>query len=78
MIGFTSEDTVFIGRIFQLTALHWASDRGKLELVDFLIRAGADINIQDYGGQTPLHYGYFYCKVFMSVLVFGWEMCPVN
>ncbi|VDN23424.1 unnamed protein product [Gongylonema pulchrum] len=40
----------------QLTALHWAADRGKLELVDFLIGAGADVNIQDYGGQTPLHY----------------------
>ncbi|KAL4003285.1 Ankyrin repeat family protein [Acanthocheilonema viteae] len=40
----------------QLTALHWASDRGKLELVDFLVGAGADVNIQDYGGQTPLHY----------------------
>nr|CTP80911.1 BMA-ACBP-5 [Brugia malayi] len=40
----------------QLTALHWASDRGKLELVEFLVDAGADVNIQDYGGQTPLHY----------------------
>uniref|UniRef100_A0A915Q0P6 Acyl-CoA-binding domain-containing protein 6 n=1 Tax=Setaria digitata TaxID=48799 RepID=A0A915Q0P6_9BILA len=40
----------------QLTALHWASDRGKLELVDFLVNAGADVNIQDYSGQTPLHY----------------------
>ncbi|VDK85546.1 unnamed protein product [Litomosoides sigmodontis] len=40
----------------QLTALHWASDRGKLELVKFLVDAGADVNIQDYGGQTPLHY----------------------
>uniref|UniRef100_A0A0R3RZJ2 Acyl-CoA-binding domain-containing protein 6 n=1 Tax=Elaeophora elaphi TaxID=1147741 RepID=A0A0R3RZJ2_9BILA len=44
----------------QLTALHWASDRGNLELVDFLIGAGADVNIQDYGGQTPLHYGYYF------------------
>ncbi|KAM3722953.1 Acyl-CoA-binding domain-containing protein [Dirofilaria immitis] len=40
----------------QLTALHWASDRGRLELVDFLVSAGADVNIQDYDGQTPLHY----------------------
>lgn len=45
--------------LFQLTALHWAADRGKLELVDFLIGAGADVNIQDYSGQTPLHYGNF-------------------
>ncbi|VDM10783.1 unnamed protein product [Wuchereria bancrofti] len=44
----------------QLTALHWASDRGKLELVEFLVDAGADVNIQDYGGQTPLHYGYYF------------------
>ncbi|VDN02713.1 unnamed protein product [Thelazia callipaeda] len=40
----------------QLTALHWASDRGKLELVEFLTGAGANVNIQDYDGQTPLHY----------------------
>uniref|UniRef100_A0A2K6WF68 Acyl-CoA-binding domain-containing protein 6 n=1 Tax=Onchocerca volvulus TaxID=6282 RepID=A0A2K6WF68_ONCVO len=43
----------------QLSALHWASDRGRLELVDFLVDAGADVNIQDYSGQTPLHYVLF-------------------
>lgn len=43
-----------------MTALHWASDRGNLELVDFLVRAGANVNIQDYSGQTPLHYGYYF------------------
>ena len=35
------------------TALINASDRGHLEIVDFLINNGADINYQNKQGQTP-------------------------
>ena len=35
------------------TALSNASDRGHLEIVDFLINNGADINYQNKQGQTP-------------------------
>lgn len=37
--------------------LHWACDRGHLDVVKFLVNRGADINIQDPDLQTPLHYG---------------------
>ncbi|KAJ3105466.1 hypothetical protein HDU97_008082 [Phlyctochytrium planicorne] len=39
--------------------LHWASDRGHLDLVEYLISKGASINAQDSDGLTPLHYGIY-------------------
>ncbi|PRD34169.1 UNVERIFIED_CONTAM: acbd6 [Trichonephila clavipes] len=39
-----------------LSLLHWACDRGHMEIADFLISSGTDINCQDKDGQTPLHY----------------------
>ncbi|KAM4642781.1 acyl-CoA-binding domain-containing protein 6 [Discoglossus pictus] len=36
--------------------IHWACDRGHLELVSLLLFHNADINMQDAEGQTPLHY----------------------
>ncbi len=40
-----------------LAMLHWACDRGHLDVVKFLISRGADVNVQDSDLQTPLHYG---------------------
>ncbi|KAI1713129.1 ankyrin repeats (3 copies) domain-containing protein [Ditylenchus destructor] len=37
------------------TALHVAASKGYNQLIGMLIRAGADVNIQDYEGWTPLH-----------------------
>lgn len=39
-----------------LALIHWACDRGFIEMVDLLERLGANINLQDADGQTPLHY----------------------
>lgn len=39
-----------------LTALHWACDRGKADLVELLLDRGSEINSQATDGQTPLHY----------------------
>ncbi|KAM5148479.1 acyl-CoA-binding domain-containing protein 6 [Mantella aurantiaca] len=36
--------------------LHWACDRGHIELVSTLLFHNAHINMQDSEGQTPLHY----------------------
>lgn len=40
-----------------LTPLHWATDRGDLEIVRYLVEEKkANLNILDDEGQTPLHY----------------------
>ncbi|PKA59637.1 Acyl-CoA-binding domain-containing protein 2 [Apostasia shenzhenica] len=38
------------------TPLHWAVDRGHLEVVELLLRRNADANAKDNESQTPLHY----------------------
>lgn len=38
------------------TALHFAADRGRLEVLALLLARGADVNARDSDGQTPLHY----------------------
>ncbi|KAF3423546.1 hypothetical protein E2986_00039 [Frieseomelitta varia] len=39
-----------------LLPIHWAADRGYLEIIKKLIEKGTDVNAQDEDGQTPLHY----------------------
>lgn len=39
----------------QLTALHWAAGRGRLDAARFLISKGADINFRGGTEGTPLH-----------------------
>jgi acyl-CoA-binding protein len=39
-----------------MTALHWATDRGNVEVVECLVQLGADLNCKDSEGQTALHY----------------------
>ncbi|CAN0922603.1 Acyl-CoA-binding domain-containing protein 2 [Linum grandiflorum] len=38
------------------TPLHWAVDRGHLNIVELLVEQNADINAKDNEGQTALHY----------------------
>lgn len=38
------------------TPLHWAVDRGHLNVAELLVRKNADVNVKDNDGQTPLHY----------------------
>ncbi|KAA8533586.1 hypothetical protein F0562_030980 [Nyssa sinensis] len=38
------------------TPLHWAVDRGHLNVTEFLVSRNADVNAKDNEGQTPLHY----------------------
>ena len=40
----------------KMTLLMWACDLGHLEIVKFLVEAGANVNAQDAEGQTCLHY----------------------
>ena len=37
------------------TALHFASAKGHLRMVEALVKAGADVNKLDHIGNTPLH-----------------------
>ncbi|PWA85036.1 Acyl-CoA-binding protein, ACBP [Artemisia annua] len=38
------------------TPLHWAVDRGHIDVAELLLNRNADVNLQDNDGQTPLHY----------------------
>ncbi|OEH80246.1 acyl-binding domain-containing protein [Cyclospora cayetanensis] len=38
-----------------MTALHFAADRGHLDIAKMLLAHGADVNYQDDLGETPLH-----------------------
>ena len=37
------------------TLLHYAANKGYLEIVRLLLEKGANINVQDNDGRTPLH-----------------------
>lgn len=39
-----------------LAPIHWAADSGFSDVLEVLINAGADVNLQDSDGQTALHY----------------------
>ena len=54
-------DSAFIGEIddrcsrMGRTAAHWACVAGHTEILEMIIKAGADLDIQDCMGDTPLH-----------------------
>ncbi|XP_043203719.1 acyl-CoA-binding domain-containing protein 6-like [Amphibalanus amphitrite] len=39
-----------------LRLLHWAADRGHVDIVRLLLTRGATVDCRDADGQTPLHY----------------------
>lgn len=42
--------------VYQMSALHFAAAHGNVEIARFLLRNGADINLKDTNGETPLHH----------------------
>ena len=37
------------------THIHWASENGHLQIVDFLVKQGANLNVRDVNGRSPLY-----------------------
>ena len=42
----------------KMALIHWAADRGDPAMIELLAKKGADVNITDGDGQTPLHYAF--------------------
>lgn len=42
----------------KMALIHWAADRGDMPMIHLLVEKGADVNITDGDGQTPLHYAF--------------------
>jgi acyl-CoA-binding protein len=42
-----------------MTCLHWAADRGHIDIVRMLLDSHASINVQDNDGNTPLHIAFY-------------------
>lgn len=53
----------------QLTALHWAAGRGRLDAARFLIAKGADVNFRGGTEGTPLHEAVWRRKLEMIVFL---------
>lgn len=39
-----------------LGSIHWAADSGHINIIELLLKNGADINLRDSDGQTAVHY----------------------
>ena len=51
----TGFDVNFRHPSYGWTALHVAAREGHLAIVKLLVTKGADVNVQDFLGRTPLH-----------------------
>lgn len=38
------------------SALHWSVEQNDINMADYLLTRGANVNLKDYKGQTPLHW----------------------
>lgn len=48
------------------TALHLAVERQHVQIVKLLVRKGANLNIADKDGDTPLHEGMNHIRIFST------------
>jgi ankyrin repeat protein len=46
---------------YKRTALHHAARLGHIDIVEFLLQNGANVNAQTVQGKTPLHQGIGFC-----------------
>ena len=52
----TNSDIKFINKKSQKSLLHYSASSGNIELTNYLIEQGLDVNLKDSSGRTPLHY----------------------
>jgi len=43
-----------------MTPLHYAAAKGQLDVIELLLKHGADVNARDKNGYTPLHAAAYY------------------
>lgn len=53
-IGYESRRTWLVGRLIGYTPLHYACSIHRLDIIDYLLKQGADINLAANNGATPL------------------------
>ena len=55
-VSLSSEELQSLDPESGMALIHWAADRGHVEMVMAIVAAGCDINLADSEGQTALHY----------------------
>ena len=51
-----TQESLFAVDDNKMTALHWACDRGYVDIIHYLMEKQLDVDKQDIDGQTPLHF----------------------
>jgi ankyrin repeat protein len=68
-IGINSQD--ILGR----TPLHQASAKGNLEVIDWLVKYGADVNSKTISGETPLMKAISFYQTEAAILLLRFTFC---
>ena len=61
-----------------LTALHYAAGAGHKEIAEFLISKGADLNVRDNDGSSPLHNATDYKEIVELLIAKGADVNAKN
>ena len=57
------------------TALHHATMGGEYEIINQVIQAGVNMDVQDHDGYTALHKVFFNCDLNSTTIPSSWSRC---